>query len=215
MSTYKIMQDRIADEVQRSNLTAQIKNAILSAIEDLKGDRFARINDGSFTLATVANQQFYNLSALLTEAGAAVATGTTLIEVDGITVNLNGLYQELRPVSVSWVDAYQIPSYVGQPMYYALQLERLALAPTPNAVYTCTIRGHVEFPALSADSDSNAWMTAGEKLVRGTAKAILARDVLQDMELAQMGQMAAGEARAALDRQTAARSTQRLSAWGY
>jgi hypothetical protein len=216
MSTYKIMQDRIADEIQRTDLTSQIKGAIVSAIEDLKGDRFARINDTSFTLLTVANQQFYDLStALLDDTGAALPSGTTLIEVDQIVVNFNNWFQPLRPVSVGWLDVYQIPTYVGQPYYYALLGERIRLGPTPDGVYTCTIRGHIEWPALTADSDTNNWMTRGEKLVRGTAKAILGRDVLTDPDMVQAGMGAATEARAALDRQTSARSTQRLAAWGY
>lgn len=209
------MQDRIADEISRGNLTSQIKNAIISAIEDLKGDRFARINDGTFTLNTVANQYFYNLTSLLDENGAAVATGTTLIEVDGMVCNFNNWFQPLVPQTIHWMDTYQIPTYTGQPYYYGMQLERIRFAPTPNGVYTITIRGHVEYPALVNDNDSNKWMTTGEKLVRSTAKAILARDVLQDLELMQMAQMGAAEARQALDRQTAARSTQRLVAWGY
>lgn len=216
MTTFKVMQDRVADEIKRGNLTSQIKNAIVSAIEDLKGERFARINESTVTVNTVADQQWYTLASdFRDENGAALASGTVLIEVDQAVCNFNNWFQPLRPVSAGWIDTYQIPTYTGQPYYYGFLSERVRFAPTPNGVYTVTIRGQIEYPALSADSDTNAWMTRGEKLIRSRAKTILARDVLQDMELAQMASMAEAEARIALERQTAARSTQRLSAWGY
>lgn len=216
MTTFAIMQARIADEMQRPDLTSQIQNAIKTAIEDLKGDRFARINVGALTCNTVANQPWYSLATdFLDENGNALPTGTTLIEIDGAVVNYNQWFQPMTPKAISWIDTYQIPTYTGQPFYYAWQGERLRFAPTANGVYNVVIRGHLELPAPVNAADTSNWFTVGEKLVRGTAKAILARDVLQDMEQMQMAMMSAGEARQALDRQTAARSTQRLQAWGY
>ena len=215
MSTYKVMQDRIADELVRTDLTSQIKLAILSAIEDLKGDRFARVNDVTFTLNTVANQSFYDLStALLDENGAALPTGTTMIEADSVVCNFNNWFQPLVPKSVGWMDVYQIPTFTGQPYFYGFIGEKIRLAPTPNAVYSVTIRGHVEWPALVNDADTNLWMTKGEKLTRGTALTILGRDTLRDPLVSEAGKEAAGEARRAHDRQNAARSTNRLSSWG-
>lgn len=216
MTTFAIMQARIADEMQRPDLTSQIQNAIKTAIEDLKADRFARINEGAFTLNTVANQPWYTLGTdFLDENGAALPSGTTLIEVDSGVVNFNNWFQPMKPVSVGWIDTYQIPTYTGQPFYYAFQGERMRLAPTPNGVFNVIIRGHIEWPAPVNAADTSNWFTVGEKLVRSTAKGLLARDVLQDMEQFSFANMAASEARQSLDRQTAARSTQRLTAWGY
>lgn len=216
MTTYGVMQTRISDETQRPDLLPQIKLAILSAIEDLKAERFARINDGTFTIETAANQAWYDIpTALKSEDGSSLPSGVTLIEIDKAVVNLNNWFQPLIPVTAGWTDIYQIPTYTGQPYYFAHLGERIRFAPVPDGVYTVTIRGHVEWGPLVDDTDSNLWCTIGEKLIRSRAKAILARDVLQDAELAGLSERSEVEARMSLDRQTTARSPQRLAAWGY
>ena len=135
MTTFAIMQARIADEMQRPDLTSQIQNAIKTAIEDLKADRFARINEGTFTLNTVANQSWYSIPTdFLDENGATLPSGTTFSEVDQMVCNFNNWFQPLKPVAPGWIDTYQIPTYVGQPYYYAFLAEKMRLAPTPNEI---------------------------------------------------------------------------------
>lgn len=216
MATYGTIGTRIADEINRSDLSSQINNAIQSALLELEGERYW-FEDGSATITTVANQTFYALPGDLrdTDFTTALADGVTIREIDGAVCNFNNWFQPLRPVTVDWIDTYQIPTYVGQPYYYAFLGEQIRLAPTPSAAYQITIRGHLSPATLSAASDTNVWTINGEPLLRARAKTILHRDVLRDAEEMQFCLQAEEMARQALNRKTGARQSGRLMAWGY
>ncbi len=49
--------------------------------------------------------------------------------------------------------------------------DRINLFPIPGSTYTLTIHYLKALTALSADSDTNAWLTEGEELIRLHAKA--------------------------------------------
>lgn len=213
--TYLDMQTRIADELSRSDLSSQITNAIQTAIQDYEGERFW-FNEQRFTLNTVANQSWYDEQAnLLNEDGSALATGVKLLEVDQMVCNFGNWFQPLKPVAPGWIDTYQIPTYIGQPYYYARLGTRIRLAPTPNDVYTVTITGLARLVTLSANSDTNAWLTEGEKLIRSRAKAILWRSILRNADEAALCDAEEQVALSALQRKENARHTMRLEPWGY
>lgn len=215
MSTYATMQTRIARELTRSDLTDDIKDAITTAIQDYEQHRFW-FNDKRFKIATVANQAFYDLpDDLLDEGGNALEAGEDLLEIDSALCNFNNWFQPLQAKSMGWIDAYQIPSYVGQPYYYGQVDTRIRFGPTPNGVYEITITGLARLKTLSENDDTNAWMTEGEKLIRSRAKVILYRDLLRNPDQAALAAQSEAEALASLDRKSSARHTQRLQAWGY
>lgn len=213
--TYGDMQTRIASEVIRTSLTSDIQNAIQSAIQDYEGERL-HFNEQTYLIPTTSGTQDYALPAsLTTEAGGALGTGETLLEIDSLVCYLNNWPLPLRPVSSGWINAYQSTNFVGQPAYYAFFNNKVRLAPIPNGAYSLKITGLSRLPALSAAGDANAWMTEGEKLIREHAKLILYRDIIRNSEMAQVASMAEAEAFAALKRKYDARQSNRLTAWGY
>lgn len=223
MTTYGVMKTRIADEIVRDDLASQMANAIQTALTLWENERFW-FNERRFKLPLVAGQQFYPLSALLDIAGAALNAGETLIEVDDIVL-MDGTnpytldehtHQSINNSVELPIDATSITTaYRGRPLWWAWYEDQLRFSPIPDvSTYYCIISGLCRLKTLSADNDTNAWMTSGEALIRNQAKLILYRDVTRDEAGAQAAQIALGEALAPLKRRTMARlNTGRIAPW--
>lgn len=193
MTTFGVMKSRIADDLVRDDLSTQISNAIQDALRVWEGQRFD-FNERRYRINTVASQEYYDVIAptLLTSAGAAVPTGEKVLEIDSITVTVSNAPYPLCPRTQQWFDKFQaLPTlYRGQPDSYAIFGDQLRLFPVPDAAYQLNLSALARLGTLSADADTNAWMTEGEALIRNQAKLVLYRDVLRDNE----GKSNAGEA---------------------
>ncbi len=183
MSTYGTMQTRIADEIKRTDLTAQIQSAILSAIEFYKTDRFWW-NESRSTAATVASQEYYGLPA-------------DFLSLDFIGVTVSSRYYQLTPKSAHEMDSinWGAGTYTGYPAYFALYENNLRLYPIPNAVYTLTIAYLKQLTALSAAADSNQWTVAAEELIRLHAKIDLMENLIRGPEAVGEAQVLRGRER--------------------
>lgn len=217
MSTFLIMQSRIADDLVRDDLGNQIKNAINDAIELQEGERY-KFNEKRYTLLTVAGQEYYDLDdgTLLTSAGGAVATGEILLEVDDIFVTINNSTYPLVPRTQQHVNEWQSTTYQGQPADYTIYGQQLRVWPVPDAEYTLNLMGlgRLGSNPLTADADTNAWMTDGAAIIRAQAKMLLYRDVLRDAEGYGLAQGQLVEAQAAAKRKMAAQAfTGTQKAW--
>ena len=213
---YLDMQNRIADEINRSDLGSQIQNAIQTAILYYETEDSLWFTEGRFLINTVASQDRYVIpDTLLNEDGSTITPRVTLLDVDQMVCNFNNWFQPLKPVTWGWIDTYQIPTYTGQPYYYGRLQNMIRFAPTPNGVYQVIITGTTRLPTLVNPTDTNAWMTEGEWLIRSRAKAILWRAVLRDMDEAKLCEEEESLALAALQRKESSRITNRASAWGY
>src|SRR5260221_3646459 len=215
MTTYLDMQSRLADELSRSDLTSQIKLAILSAIQTYRGKRFYWNELRSDTFNTVAAQEFYTSSDL--------ADIPNLPDIDSILFNQSSSFRyPLTKRTWAWMEQNSInPNAVtGFSTDYCWYGGQLRLYPIPNGVYSCRISGTIRLTPdpLSADADTNAWMTDGEELIRQRAKADLNINVIRDPEWQQERRMIAGQGlwflstleQSAFD-VLAAESTERLS----
>lgn len=173
MTTYADMFNRIADEIQDTALVPQIKLAIQDAIKFYEPTRFY-FNQSSGTFVTVALQEFYGT--------AANANIPNLIEIDYMHINLNGTLLPMYPVTGESIDGAQNLQVVDDPpRKYAYWNQQIRLFGLPGtAGRTVTMYFHTRLAALSADSDTNAWMVAGEILIRQAAKRILNEDVIKD-----------------------------------
>lgn len=183
MTTYADMRNRIADEIQDTNLNTQINFAIQDAIKLYQSKRFY-FNQTSGTFVTVANQEFYG--------SAALADIPNIIEIDFMHINLNNTLLAMYPVDAASIDAAQNGSVVDDPprkyAYYGQQIRLFGLPGTSGR--TITLYYHTRLAALSGDSDTNAWMVDGEILIRQAAKRILNEDVVKDdEEAARAGQL--------------------------
>lgn len=204
---YGQLQWRIADEIgQRGDLLSPssfaagtatitlaqspIQNAIQTAIAKWERVRFY-FNELTFDAAgtgtqgtnnnpwftTVAGQEFYGL--------AATATIASIAHIDKLHVLISGnryfmegrTWQYLTDVSINATNR-------GQPVDYAYANEQLRFYPIPDGAYPVGAYGTKRLTALSANSDSNAWTTDAEALIRAEAKTDLFENVLQTGELA-------------------------------
>jgi len=166
MATYLETQTRIANELNRSNLSDEIKLAILSAIE-YYGKRRWWFNETSATLATVGSTAY-------------VALPSDFIEMDRLEIT-NTTNTPLKPVDINDLLSWRSNNTTTNvPTDYCLYQNRIELYPTPNAVYSLPIHYVKSLTVLSADTDTNLWLTDMEELVRLHAKKDLYANKIRD-----------------------------------
>lgn len=210
MTNLTIMRAKIADEITRADMTSRITTAIQDAIKLWEGERFA-FNERRYRINTVASQEYYDLISptLLTSAGAAVATGEMILEIDSITATINNYPYPLTQRTQQWFDTYQsLPTqYRGRPDSYAIYGNQLRLFPVPDAAYQINISALARLgpSPVSADADTNDWFTEGEMLIREQAKVILYRFPLKDPDGVSLSQSAADNAYISLKRKMSAK----------
>lgn len=219
MTNFLIMQQRIADEIVRDDLSEQTKKAINSAIEIWEGIRFS-FNERRYLISTVADQEYYDTEepTLVFHDSSALEDGERLIEIDVITCTVNNMQYPLSPRTQKWFEQYTAPAaiYTGQPDSYGWYGEQIRLYPIPDGVYPLGISALAVLgpTPLVGDTDTNAWMTRGEALIRNQAKYILYRDILRDAEGMSTAATALQEAQWQLERKSAAKTyTGRQAAW--
>lgn len=170
MSDLASLKARIADELNRSDLTSQIASAIPRAIEKYARERFD-FNEGRSTATTVADNQYVDFP-------------DGLRVVDGVYATVGGYTYDLRRVEFDEMEYWHGASNTkGQPLDYTLRKGQLRIYPTPNDAYTLTITGIYDEPALSADTDTNAWCTGlAEDVINYRVQYLMYRDILKDRE---------------------------------
>lgn len=200
MATYGTMKSRIATEMSRSDLTTVIPYAIQDAIRFYQGTKFWFNEDGA-TTPTVAAQADYALP-------------TDFIELDYASLTVNGATYPLKPVQYRSIAGMNVNNTQGVPQYVATYQESLWLYPVPNAVYTVTFWYTRELDALSGDSDTNAWTTEAEELIRIHAKKMLCLQNLHNPQEALALDEAETRVLAALKSETERRiQTEGTKAW--
>lgn len=171
MATYLETQNRIANEINRSNLTAEIKLAILSAIEYYKKRRWPW-NEYSDTLTCVTDTEY-------------VALPSDFVDLDKLQITVGGQKRPLFSRDYSQIVDWRANSSSGEPTDFALWQNRIELYRVPNDTYTLTIHYVRSLTALSDDADENAWLTDAEELIRLHAKKDLYANRIRDTRAAQ------------------------------
>jgi hypothetical protein len=176
VASYLDMQTRIADELDRPDLTVQIKRAIVSAVRFHERTTFY-FTETSFTFATVNGQELYTASD-----APAIATSPSL---DRLNANYYGTRTPLTKRTWDYLDGISTMAIsLGQPADWAYRAEAIRLYPVPNGAYTITAYSVPRLTELSSDSDSNAWTNDAEALIRARAKWDLALNVIRGSEMA-------------------------------
>ncbi len=173
MSTFLEMQQRIADDLDRSDLTTQIKKAINRAIKYYESVRFY-FQETTGTFTTVANQNSY---------GTADGLPSTIKEIDylQITISSNNKYG-LKQKPYQFLTDLDFGSFKGQPSFYAWYQSKIYLYPTPNSTWTVTASFKKSYAELSADSDTNDWTTEAEDLIEARATWWIYKRVIKSKE---------------------------------
>lgn len=174
MATYQALQQKIADDLNRSDLTTQIQAAILAAVELHEAERFW-FNELRQTSAftTVQGQEFY------TSADSALIA--SMKQLDAVTITVSGNRYPLTKRTYGLLEALSSTTTSrGQPCDYAIYGEGLRLWPIPDGAYAVALSGLRQFTALSGDTDENPWTTEAFELIRAQAKEDLNLNVLKD-----------------------------------
>lgn len=171
MSDYGTMKSRIADELARADLSTQIPKAIQDAIKLYERKQFYFNSKVNGTFSTVASQEYYG--------NAANTDIPNLSEISSMKGTLNGVTLPIIPQAFETIDQAQNGNVVGFPEFFAYFAQQVRLYPMPSEVWTITGAWTYRLPTLSADADTNAWMTDAEELIRRRAKINLMVDVIR------------------------------------
>lgn len=171
------MQTRIANEMARSDIGSYIRDAIQTAIRKYERKRFY-FNETTTTLTLSSSQHIYTSADL-----GAIAT---LVDIDDIKINVSGSSYLLTERDYSYLNGLDVSLTNGDPTDYAYYSKSLWVYPMPNTQRLCTISYVERAATLSANSDTNYWMTDAEALIRLEAKSDLYANVARNAEMAVM-----------------------------
>lgn len=192
MTTFATMKARIEREMVRSDIDTEIAEAINSAISQYEVHSWWFNESITTTFSTVANQQAYSSS-----------DSSDIPKFLGIDeVRLTRSSNSLLPLRrVTFPDLSQRTSSTtttGVPTLWTWYAERIHLFPIPSGVWTIRVSGTKRGSDLSADGDTNGWMTHGEVLIRSAAKRMIAEHVVREPTVAAAMAQAEAQAFAAL-----------------
>lgn len=163
----------VCDDLNRSDLTAQVSDAVSMAIRqyDHKGWWFA---EHTYTFSTVASTSAYALPSNY--------RGMDYVKIR----QPGGDWQEVCAASFSAVqDMLEASATTGYPDYYAVYDDQIWLAYAPNGDYEAKLYYRQKLDDLSGGA-SNAWTTDAADLIRAAASRIVATRKMHDPELAGM-----------------------------
>lgn len=217
MATFLEVKTRIASELEREltdetytsrTWATEIGASINDAIKLHRSKAYWFLQQPTSTTKT----------ATTTASNSYVTEPTGLIKLYSLRVTINSQLQPMEEVSFQEMESLHDGNQTdeGQPYLYNRYGARIRIYPTPDDVYTLTFSGLFQLnnaADLSADADTNAWLTDAEILIRTQAKLIMARDYIKDYTAVPALKDALMEAKEALDREHVARTaTNRIRA---
>lgn len=200
MATLADMKARIALELRRDDLTAQISNAISTAINEYRDERFDFAERRDVLFNTVVDQDVYT--------AADIPKLADLLKFDYVTVKVGACQRKVpfyRPIDGADTG---YDDYRGEPVGFLWYAKTFRLVPKPSDIWQIRIAGLFQVAPPAADNEAgNPWMNEAEALIRSRAKFELALHVLRDRTLADDMMAAANAAlsvmRIATNRRTA------------
>ena len=184
MATLADLRARIADDLDRSDLSSQIEAAVRDAVEHYEAERFAFNEVVNATATFSSGVDSIPLSSL--------AVAFTRIDRIRIDDGGSGLV-DLVPRDYAWLMAAQDAGAVARPLEYCIYAERIQLDSRPDRNYPAILDGVRRISTASAATGSSAWFNDGRRLVRARAKAELYAHIIKEFPQAQA--MAAVEQR--------------------
>lgn len=195
MGTLAELKARIAEDLNRSDLTTTIATGITSAIERYAAKRFW------FTEDTRTTTTVNGVST------AAAPDGLRIIDEAWVTISGTKVPLDLKPLT-DVVDLLGSTTNVsGQPCIFAHSGDLFTIYRLPDAAYTITATGIYDLAALSAPEATNAWTTEAADLIANEVIARIRRIRLRDYDGASAAEMERDKALKAIRAET----TRRLS----
>lgn len=196
MATFEDMRARIADDLNRTDLTTQIQKAINRAIEFYEKERFW-FNENVWSFSTSSGTEQVAFSG---------ANTTDLKEIDKVTLTRSATdiypleqitYQRLRDIATSGSS-----NTSGPPSDFALFKNTWFFYPLPDQNYVVHVYGQKAYATLSASSDTNDFTTEAEDLIEARARWWLYSNILKEPQNAAVAKAAEVEALNALREKT-------------
>lgn len=169
--TYSDLQTRIRTELKRDGHTAEIKDAIASAVEFYQPERF-HFNEEEATAA-------------ISTGSTSIALPTGLIEMDELQLqdgdNRYGEENGFNRFSWQELDIEELQTN-SQPTAWTIYRDQIEFRPPSNKEYTLKASYHkrIELSASSTSTLSNAWTTVAEGMIRAKAKEEIFRHILRN-----------------------------------
>jgi hypothetical protein len=182
MTTFSDIKEAIADDIDDTTgeYAAQISTAVLAAIRYCERRTYYFNETRDVTFPTVQGQEWY--------AAADNANIPTLVHiVDAWSEDSNGDRDPLRRMTPQDMELLSDNSAsIGEPYAFTYFGQRIRIYPIPgDTIYTIRLQlGPYRLTTLSADSDTNAWLSEAYDMVKARAKYILAKDTLKDAVIA-------------------------------
>lgn len=186
---------RIADDLNRNDLSTQIDTAINRAIEYYESENFwFKDTNASFSLSS--SQTTYTSSD-------GIPTNIGEIDYVEISINANTQY-EVNARSLKWIqDANPSDTLLtGYPTDYALYDEEFYFYPTPNSAYAVTVFYKQKYDELSSDSASNNFTVEALDLIESRARYWIYTRIIMDHEQAAAAKVEERDALQALSSKT-------------
>lgn len=157
---YGSLKSRLADELNRTDLTSQIALEIQSAIAHYESQRFW-FNEGQ------------SLSSTSSTGDPRISLPTDFLEAIRIEITISGLQEPLY--RLEWNEFSDLGGgdtglSSGVPSCFSINSNEIWLYPRPNGNYIVTLTYAKQLTTLSGDTDTNSWMTDGEELIRHRAR---------------------------------------------
>jgi hypothetical protein len=173
MSDYGTMISRCLSDMNRTDLTATVQSEIISAIDHYERSDWYFLETQT-DITSTASTEYYNLPA-------------DFVKLDSLVITVNGNTYPLNRRTYGYLEDIFVRSttYTGQPTDYAIYQEQIRLYPVPVAAYVMTLSYVQTLAGLTTSTDSNAWTTTGEELIRSRVCSQVAARKLHDLDKAQ------------------------------
>lgn len=203
----------IADDLQRTDLTSAISQAIEDAVQHYQSERFWFNQSRTVEFSTVDTQEIYTASD--------DAEIPTFVSVDHVwSIDSGGEIMELFPIPIGeWEQLSDNSASTGEPYWYVYYNNAFYLYPTPNAtVHTIRVTGQqgaiidpngnnsAGIGAPDNDSEVNPYIENAFELLRCHAKMLLYAHKIQAPDMASLMEGRAERALMALRREAGKRA---------
>lgn len=185
MATFEEMKNRIADDLNRTDLTSQIGLAINRAIGHYKTYPFWFTEAvQSFTINS-SNYQYDSTNSNFPSLFGRIHL---------ITVTSGGDTYEVPAVDMKYFQNLNINDSTGEPQVYSLYQDKAWLYPFPDRSMTGKVYYSKTYASLSASSDTNDFTVYANDLIEARASWWVNSRILKDINSAQMDKVAEQEA---------------------
>lgn len=169
MATYKDLRDRIQlDYLNRYDLQESVKRAIANTIRTYEGHRWW-FNETATSTACTVGQSYIGVPG-------------DFLALDRLEISYAGAQTKLRQEDFATIRAMNAVSFTSVPTHFCYRGDRFELALLPSSAYSTTCYYLQSLPALSADTDSNAWTNEASNLIAHGATLELLTTVIADAD---------------------------------